>query len=61
MIKLKIQSEQDRLAVAVILVKNGYRVSQRKDADSSGKTARFALYVESALSVSEAAREKEEQ
>jgi hypothetical protein len=59
MIKLKIQSGQDRDTVALILIKNGYQVTRRKIFDKRGKVTSFELYVEGALSASEAARENE--
>jgi hypothetical protein len=50
MTKLKIRDEKDRLDVAVVLVKNGYRVSQRRDSES-GKTPKYALFIEDALTL----------
>lgn len=41
--KLEISREDDRLTVAAILIKNGYRVSQLKERKSSGKAYNYYL------------------
>ncbi len=43
--KLEIYKEDDRLAVAAILVKNGYRVSQGKEKKTPTGRA-FVYYIE---------------
>ncbi len=43
--KLEIYKEDDRLAVAAILVKNGYRVSQGKEKKTPAGRA-FVYYIE---------------
>jgi len=47
MTKLRINNEEDRLKVAAILIKNGYRVEQSKVARSSTtKTVDYVLIAE---------------
>lgn len=43
---IKIVNEQDRVAVAVAMIKNGYVVSFGKRKDASGKTISVILYRE---------------
>ena len=42
--KLRIFAEEDRLKVAAILVRNGYRVSQGKEKRPSGRS--YEYYIE---------------
>jgi hypothetical protein len=43
MVMLKIKTESDRLSVAAILVKNGYRVSQARLKKDGSKTAEYFI------------------
>lgn len=44
-ILLKINREDDRLTAAAILIKNGYRVAQRKEKSATGKSYIYYLEV----------------
>ena len=44
--KLRIFHEEDRLTVAAILIKNGYRVEQGKEPRPGTKTADYYLLLE---------------
>lgn len=43
--KLLIKLEADRLAVAAILVKNGYTIRQGKENRPSGKSCDYFIYI----------------
>ena len=45
-VKIRIYNEEDRLKVAAILVKNGYRVEQGKEPRPGTKSVDYMLVIE---------------
>ena len=46
MIAIRVQKEEDRFILSAILVRNGYRVEQRKEIKPGTKTTETVLVVE---------------